>query len=1591
MANKKDVQLVLTAKDANASKVVDQFVQTLQSFVNTQDDVAAGAAKVGAMFGRLGAEVGELSKDLQALNNLKQATASFDAMRASVSRLEETVRRQKTTTAGLVADYGKAAEATKRYEDAATKAAAAVAKQQSEIAQTRAALEQLQGRQRGAAASAKVFESAELKTQTEQLKTLQKEMRTANSEVAKAKTRQETLRASAVNATKALDEQRAGLTTETAELRKLGGVIDAARNKLGLAATDHETLGAAATRTAANIEKVNAALKLQATSTPTNRQAALGLQDSQVLNQMAAVRTAREEWERARAEATRLGAAMAKTTQPTREMQSAFAASIATSKLAQQEYRKQAQALNTLRGITSSGSFAQFQQRISGSMDATPVRQISGAFQQLNGTVRKSSSAFNELYGASRKSMSLFQRIRGEVLALSASFVGLYAAFSQVDQTIKAFQTLEAVQNRLGAVFEGNTQKVAAEVRFLREEAIRLGTSFQVLGDEYSKLAVATDAAGFSQESTRKIFLSVAEAGRVNKLSMENMSGIFLALQQMISKGKVSAEELQRQLGDRLPGAVNIMANALDMSVSKMLELMQAGQLFADEQSMLKFADELTERFGSQLPAALQSMTTQMQRFQAIVFERRMQVGEGGFAAALQEAFSKLNAVLSGEGGDKLVRAMTNAMTGLVNVSRIVIENFSTLTTILQGFVALKVGQFFLALIGNIKAASVAQAQLAVATAAVGNGLNGMASRVILTNMGQLHASIRALQAAVAGLATSFSAARVGMVAVSSLGIAVRGVVVGLTTAFRALWVAVGGWIGVAVVALSYLATELMGSWLTGVSDATDALAKHRELMEEVKAGYEEIRNGAKQWSDVLKDANKAGLTLNGERLKKELDTIRKDVSASMFDGLFDTGREYYTRTQFQPFLTAFSEGRISAQELKDGIDGVIASGKKLDVELATKYRETAIRAVQLTKDLKENAAALDLIDGKSVEASKAVLSIGESVADIDKTFENAKGAEKFAATIEKLTEAVPELASEMERLKKIGELDAAMKALAPMATTPGTGAQWESVIKRYNQARDAVNIEAFSGGSKDPALRSTVALLKELEGFRSSAYFDVNAYRAGYGSDTVTLDDKSVKAITAGMTVTEDDAMRDLVRRVQTEFMPRAEAAVGKDQFERFSADQKAVLASLTYNFGKLPEGVANAIKSGGTTEQIAAAIRQAGSQGANASQLQGRRNAEAALFSAGTSDNAASEAKRQIAADRFLETLRKQNEQRQFESQLAMQTARQQEISKALREAELEAQKSGVALSKEQRAAITESVAKNFDALNREKQLEAEIGLLTERRKSLMEQITYYQNQGMTGAAEALKNELTAVNSELLIMIDRAIKAQQALGGPEAQKAILALQSQRREIAATEQHLVVTAKQMNDLFADGATSAFDKFAEDVANGESAIQSLRDSFLQFAADFLREIAKMIMQQAILNALSSGADGGGGFGSILSGGINGLFGAGVMHTGGVVGSAPTRAASPAWFSNAMRYHGGGIAGLRPDEVPTILQKGEEVLTASDPRHRMNGGAQGNSTKVINTFDASSFLSEALNTKAGEQIILNFVRANPAAFKQALGT
>jgi hypothetical protein len=121
-----------------------------------------------------------------------------------------------------------------------------------------------------------------------------------------------------------------------------------------------------------------------------------------------------------------------------------------------------------------------------------------------------------------------------------------------------------------------------------------------------------------------------------------------------------------------------------------------------------------------------------------------------------------------------------------------------------------------------------------------------------------------------------------------------------------------------------------------------------------------------------------------------------------------------------------------------------------------------------------------------------------------------------------------------------------------------------------------------------------------------------------------------------------------------------------------------------------------------------------------------------------------------------------------------------------------------------------------------------------------------------------------------------------------------------------------------------------------------------RDLVTSMIADLAKLAARRFILGPIANALSGAL-----------GGAGGIF-ANILHAGGMVGApGPGRMVPALAFAGAPRMHNGGWAGLRPDEVPAILQRGERVLSR---REAAGYGQAGASTVnvTINARDAESF-------------------------------
>jgi len=122
---------------------------------------------------------------------------------------------------------------------------------------------------------------------------------------------------------------------------------------------------------------------------------------------------------------------------------------------------------------------------------------------------------------------------------------------------------------------------------------------------QFTQLRVNTKQYGLSVKDTQEILegtvLAVSSVGG----SLEDVDGAMRAVVQIFSKGKVQAEELRGQLGERFPGAVIKFAQANNMSFTELQEGLEKGEIGIRE--FVEFAKKNYEdyaKFSEQLATA---------------------------------------------------------------------------------------------------------------------------------------------------------------------------------------------------------------------------------------------------------------------------------------------------------------------------------------------------------------------------------------------------------------------------------------------------------------------------------------------------------------------------------------------------------------------------------------------------------------------------------------------------------------------------------------------------------------------------------------------------------------------------------------------------------------------------------------------------------------------------------------------------------------------------------------------------------------------------------------------------------------------------
>lgn len=218
---------------------------------------------------------------------------------------------------------------------------------------------------------------------------------------------------------------------------------------------------------------------------------------------------------------------------------------------------------------------------------ASVESKLGGIEAQAGAATGKVGQLDNELGGLGGKEQSILS-VANAFKALAASIV--------VKEFIDANVEVEKFERAM-VLLKGSTQGASVEMDYIRTLANRLGLDIKTTADAYVSLTAATKGSTLQGQATREIFEAVSIAMASLGKSSADTQGALLAISQMVSKGTVSMEELRGQLGERLPGAFQLAAQAMGMSTQELDKFVATGTLTADV-FLPKFAAEMKKTFG---------------------------------------------------------------------------------------------------------------------------------------------------------------------------------------------------------------------------------------------------------------------------------------------------------------------------------------------------------------------------------------------------------------------------------------------------------------------------------------------------------------------------------------------------------------------------------------------------------------------------------------------------------------------------------------------------------------------------------------------------------------------------------------------------------------------------------------------------------------------------------------------------------------------------------------------------------------------------------------------------------------------------------
>lgn len=708
----------------------------------------------------------------------------------------------------------------------------------------------------------------------------------------------------------------------------------------------------------------------------------------------------------------------------------------------------------------------------------------SKAFKSAERSAAALREGVQELAGSLTRFFGLSATVGSFTVFGKASF----DAALNLDRLNKAFSTIE-----------GSSARGAARLDYLREVSDRLGQNFYQTAEAAKGFFAATKGTQLEGDAER-IFEGFTEASTALGLTTEQYNRVLLAIQQMISKGKISAEELRQQLGEALPKAVQIFAQALGVETSVLDKMLERGEVSIDVLSQV--GTILHKDFGEAAINAANGVQGELNRLTSSWEDFKASFMDSDIAASLlQTVRGAVESMTAGvEEYDTALKASVPALAAFIAQHKLMntslaqgegirknavagLKNLTLATREAADAEIIRLEREKLALVQNEKRAAALAARLA------GTEKAARAEQVLANVRARLLTLDNQFNAAEKKLSGSHIAAATSLGVLRKAGLGVRSAFSRLLGIFGGPW---GAAFTAAVGSVSYLSMQ--------EAVAEKYAREHADALRLVSANTREAGDALKEYADKLNEMDKNSFELEGINLKQQ---IEEQLSGNFLEG----GAASRIRAAFSDFWTSLEDAarldkmteillpknfvNATSEQLKMLKDDLQAYAEEKEKALEFKDVSQVLDAlISLKIKWEEYQSQISKTRDATESSADSTNRFSRELAALDKAggqfVTSADDAISWLARYTANTALAKESSAAFERTQREVAL-ALIQSTAAVAAGMGQWKTYERLMRaadEYQKRFAQVDAGKTGGSGKTEAQRRAEAALKALEGY---------------------------------------------------------------------------------------------------------------------------------------------------------------------------------------------------------------------------------------------------------------------------------------------------------------------------------------------------------------------------------------------------------------------------------------------------------------------------------------------------------------------------